>query len=187
MGLTIREKAEYVGTLRGTRVFLMEMLSQWTPTTPELEAKVLFGRHIWDTAQHADALGKRALELRAPLHYTLPPTAKYADVLSRAAAQTGTAERIQCLYEVILPGLATRHSRYLANTDRLQDEPTVRIIEAIQRDDARMIAEAQETLAEINHLELASAELLGALRAADAAASDFVTPGEGVSLARGVT
>ena len=40
-------------------VALMEIAAAWTPTTPEMEVKVLLGRHIWDFAQHADALGKR--------------------------------------------------------------------------------------------------------------------------------
>ena len=55
MGLILREKAEYLATFRWLEVFLMETLARWVPTTPELEVKVLMGRHIWDAAQHADA------------------------------------------------------------------------------------------------------------------------------------
>lgn len=73
MGLILREKAEHLGTFRWLEVFLMETLARWVPTTPEMEVKILMGRHIWDAAQHADALGKRTFELRAPLHYTLTP------------------------------------------------------------------------------------------------------------------
>ena len=50
MGLSIREKADTVGTLRFASVFAMESLARWIPTTPELEAKVCFGRHVWEFA-----------------------------------------------------------------------------------------------------------------------------------------
>jgi hypothetical protein len=185
MGLSVREKAEYVGTFRAIRVYLMEMLARWTPDTPELEAKVLFGRHIWDTAQHADLLGKRALELRASLHYTLRPAPAYMKVLETAAALKGTADRIRSVYEVILPGLERRQAFYLANTDRLQDEPTTRIIDAMQRDDARMADEARQTLVEMNLAGHGDAALLEALRRADLEAVEFVQFGTGATLARG--
>ncbi|MBI1787417.1 MAG: hypothetical protein HYR60_07690 [Acidobacteria bacterium] len=185
MGLTIREKAEYVGTFRGVRVYLMEMLARWVPTTPELEVKVLFGRHIWDLAQHADALGKRAFEIRAPLHYTLRPSEEYQRLLEEISGCQGTAERIHGFYSVILPGLEKRHGDYLAHTDSLQDEPTVRILDRIQLDDARMRRESQALLAEIP-LRLADPEWPGRLAAQDSAVTQFVVPGSGVTLAREV-
>ena len=42
-------------------------LGGWIALTPELPAKLLFGRHVWDCAQHADRWGRRLPELRAPL------------------------------------------------------------------------------------------------------------------------
>ncbi len=183
--MTLREKAEHVGTFRAIRVYLMETLARWTPTSPELEAKVLFGRHIWDTAQHADALGKRTLELRAPLHYTLRPTAAYMNVLEEVAAQTGTAERIRCFHEVIVPGLKRRHAQYMAASDRLQDEPTARILDRIDSDDARMIEESRAALGEMSHLKVADPELIERLRNAEKAVRDFVALGSGATLSRG--
>ena len=38
---------------------MMRMLGGWIALTPELEAKLLFGRHVWDCAQHADLWGRR--------------------------------------------------------------------------------------------------------------------------------
>ena len=43
--------------------YLQTQLAEWIPTTPEMEVKVLFGRHVWDCARQADAFGKRAFEL----------------------------------------------------------------------------------------------------------------------------
>ena len=129
MSLTIREKADVVGTFRHLSILLMETLARWVPTTPEMEAKILFGRHIWELAQHADAFGKRTHELRAALHYTLAPTETYASLLATLVAQTDTGARITGFYDAALADLDARYAYYLADTHPLLDEPTVRVIE----------------------------------------------------------
>jgi hypothetical protein len=141
MGLTIRQKADRVGTFRFISVYLMETLARWIPTTPELEAKVLFGRHVWDFAQHADALGRRTGELRAAPQYSAPPTDGYLRVLETLAGTGGTAERVAGFYDGILRDLESRYRHYIANTDTLNDEPSVRIMERILFDLPRMQAD----------------------------------------------
>jgi len=145
-GLTVSEKADLVATFRAASVFLMETLARWTPTTPELEVKVLFGRHIWEFAQHADALGKRAAELRAALHYTRPPVAAYQDGLRALAAETATARRVAGVYDALIPDLQSRYRRWLEQADPLLDEPTIRIMERVLTDLARMRDERRELL-----------------------------------------
>src|ERR1700693_5041457 len=81
VSLSVKEKAEYLGVFRWIEVFLMETLASWVPTTPEMEIKVLFGRHVWELAQNADGLGKRTFEMRAPLHYTVRPLDSMATFL----------------------------------------------------------------------------------------------------------
>ena len=148
MSQTIRERADTIGTLRHISVFLMETLARWVPTTPELEAKVLFGRHVWEFAQHADLLGKRTAELRAALHYNLSPTAAYAALLQDLANTEATASRIRLFYEGMLPELAARYGQYLGATDQLLDEPSVRIIERILPDLDRMRRDAAAAVTE---------------------------------------
>ena len=138
MGLTIRQRADRIGAFRYVSVFLMETLARWIPTTPELEAKVLFGRHVWDFAQHADWLGRRTGELRAPLQYSYAPTDTYRAVLETAAGTAGTIERVGAAYDALLPDLEARYRAYLEQTDRLSDEPSVRIIERILADFPRL-------------------------------------------------
>jgi hypothetical protein len=138
MGLTIRQKADRLGTYRFISVTLMETLARWVPTTPELEAKVLFGRHVWDFAQHADQLGRRTGELRAPAQYSLRASDGYCKVLEAMAAATGTPERIAGFYDGFLPDLEARYRGYLEQTDQLNDEPSVRIIERILYDLPRL-------------------------------------------------
>ncbi len=185
MGLTVREKAEWLGTFRWLEIFQMEMLARWIPQVPELEVKVLLGRHVWDLAQHADALGKRTFELRAPLHYTLPPLDPYAKLMRDFSAVESTAERLHVFYDVILPGLEARYRHYLKNTDGLLDDPSVRIIERILEDNARMRRESEQLRIELKDLRLADPDHPQVWRKQEAAFTQFVSHGTGGSLARG--
>ena len=148
MGLSVQARAELIGTFRWIELQLMRTLARWLPTTPEMEAKILFGRHIWDCARSADALGRRAFELRAPLHFTLPATEAYAALLAEAAASETAAARVAVFYQALLPDLARRFEDYLRRTDALMDEPTVRILEPALADMARMDRERERLLAD---------------------------------------
>jgi hypothetical protein len=145
-GLTISDKADLVGAFRAVSVFLMETLARWTPTAPEFEVKVLFGRHLWEFAQHADALGRRTAELRAALHYTRPPVAAYQAALDALAAETASASRVAAVYDAAIPDLQRRYRVWLDQADRLLDEPTIRIVERALADLARMRVERREFL-----------------------------------------
>jgi hypothetical protein len=152
----MRSRADQLATFRSIAVQLMEMLARWVPTTPEMEAKVLFGRHIWDFAQHADMLGKRTFELRAPLHFSLTPALNYQALLAELWAVDLTADRIALLYEGLLPGLKTRYDRYLQTADSILDEPSVRIIERISSDILRMLAQSRELIGELPQFRCAN-------------------------------
>jgi hypothetical protein len=138
VGYTVQERAECVGTFRWIEIRLMRILAQWVPTTPQMEVKILFGRHVWDCARHADALGKRAFELRAPLHYTLPASAAFNEFLDEIAGLSLTADRVAGFYDVACPIVAEQYRLYIGLTDSLMDEPTVRILDDALRDVARM-------------------------------------------------
>jgi len=131
MNLSVKEKAEYLGVFRWMEVFLMETLAGWVPTTPEMEVKVLFGRHVWESAQNADELGKRTFEMRAPLHYTVRPLPSMAAFLEGLSELQQTGDRIHVFYDVVAPAVMERYRSYLHCTDQLLDEPSVRVIERI--------------------------------------------------------
>jgi len=185
MGLTVKEKAEFVGTFRWIEVFLMETLASWVPTTPEMEVKVLFGRHVWETAQNADGLGKRSFELRAPLHYTLPPPGDYEALFRELPSLEQTSDRIAVFYDAVLPALAKRYSDYLAATDRLLDEPTVRVIERILDGHKRMLAE-RETWCKDLSLAATNPALVKSWKQREGAFPGMVVHGAGAALARAV-
>jgi hypothetical protein len=115
MALTVKQRGQHVATFRSVEVRLMEILAAWIPSTPEMEAKLLFGPHVWDCAQAADTLGKRVHELRLPLHHSVPPVPGYVAVLDELAAVQGASRRIAALYDVVLPQLGERYRRYLAD------------------------------------------------------------------------
>ena len=155
MGLTIAERGRAIATFRFVEVYLMETAAAWTPTSPEMEVKVLLGRHIWDFAQHADALGRRTFELRLPAQHSLRPADGYAAFLEEVKGLDGTAERLAALYDVLLPGLESRYAGYVEQTDPILDAPSIVIIERILLDLARQRSEADGVMQE---LALAAAE-----------------------------
>ncbi len=158
----------------------METLARWVPTTPEMEAKILFGQHIWDHAQHADALGRRAHELRAPLHHTLEPAPAWLDLLAELDGITETAGRLHAWYGMVLPRLESRYQAYLAATDVLLDAPSVRAVTGILLDLSRMKTEQRALLDRIPAL---AAPVGGSPRLAGlaAAAGDPVRPESAVA------
>jgi hypothetical protein len=144
MPMTVAERAQTIATFRYIEVRLMETAAAWVPTTPEMEVKVLLGRHIWDFAQHADALGRRTFELRLPEQFSQKPSDGYLQVLTEMEASEETPRRLAALYDVILPGVARRYTRYVEQTDTLLDEPSVVTIERILQDLSRQRREADE-------------------------------------------
>lgn len=145
---TIAQKADTIATFRHAHVFLMETLARWTPITPQLEVKILFGRHLWECAQHADVLGHRTSELRAGLHYTRPPVAAYKAVLAEIAAYENPTDRVASIYDAILPDLIDRYAVLLRDADPLLDQPSIRLWERIHGDLRRMRVEREELLAD---------------------------------------
>jgi hypothetical protein len=141
-GMTVNERAFAVATFRYVHVRLMETIARWTPITPEMEVKVMFGRHIWDFAQQADGLGRRVFELRQPEQHSRTPVADYVQLLDRVGAAERTADRLAALYDGLLPGLERRYRSYLAATDPILDEPTIVIIDRILRDFERQRKDA---------------------------------------------
>ena len=153
MILPVKERGQFVATMRYMQVWLMETLARWVPTTPEMEVKLLFGEHIWDVAQHADALGKRTFELRLPLQHSVKPASAYADLLAELENAGPTPQRVAAIYDLMIPALVARYRRYLSQTDALSDAPTVRIVERFFVDSTRMIDAVRSLRAELANLQ----------------------------------
>ncbi len=174
MTISVRERADTIGTLRHASVYAMETLARWVPTTPDLEAKIVFGRHIWELAQQADALGRRTHELRAALHYSPAPRPAYSEALELLRSTEGASERLAAFYDVFLPDLDRRYRAYLAATDPMLDEPSVRVIERILTDLGRMGEESRQTRAERPDMTGSGTPTADRLRKQFAAATEYV-------------
>jgi hypothetical protein len=174
MSLSVQRRAEFVATFRHIQVALMETLARWTPNTPEMEVKVIFGRHIWDLAQQADALGKRTYELRAPLQYSLRPVDAYASFLDEFGRTATTQQKIEGFYDVMLPALAARYQRYLDTTDRLLDEPTCRVLDRILSEFTRMRQESEALRNELPNLRSPDTEWAARLAKREASMEEIV-------------
>jgi len=172
MPLTVKQRAETIATFRFIEIHLMETLARWTPSTPEMEAKILFGRHVWETAQHADILGKRTYELRAAMHFTQKPNDAYLDILARLASVDGGANRLHAFYDVMLPALAKRYENYIAMTDTLLDAPSVKVIRRILGDMNVMREEADALRRDVPRLAAHSND--SSLAASESAIDAFV-------------
>lgn len=172
--LSVQNRAESLATFRFIQVSLMETLARWVPSTPEMEVKVNFGRHIWDLAQHADALGKRTYELRAPLQFSLRPSEEYVKFLEEFAGIASTPKKIAGFYDVVLPGLAKRYQAYLDNTDRLLDEPSVRAIEGILAGFSRMRTESVALRDDLAQVRLNDEKWVAELKTHEAGPTDIV-------------
>lgn len=184
MNLSVKEKAEYLGVFRWMEVFLMETLASWVPTTPEMEMKVLFGRHVWEFAQNADGLGKRTFEMRAPLHYTVRPLDSMAAFVEGLPRLQETGDRVHIFYDVVMPAVAERYQTYLDGTDHLLDEPSVRIIERILDGYARAQRERHEFCIELTIQLRHDQQIEDKWKKQLATIDDFVPHGADGTLAR---
>lgn len=167
--LNVKERGQFAATMRYAQIWLMETLAAWVPTTPEMEVKLLFGEHIWDAAQHADAFGKRTFELRLPLQHSLRPADAYVALLSDLAIVGPTPQRLAAVYDVLLPAWISRYRRYLEQTDSLSDAPTVRILERDIADTARMIEAARALRRGLPSLQLADRGWMESVLASESA------------------
>ena len=109
----------------------MRVLGGWIALTPEVDVKLLFGRHVWDCAQHADLWGRRLPELRAAAQQSEPANAGVVaawSLIETAEGKDQTLERVTAIYRVLKPHLATVYERHLAVANPAYEPPTRRIL-----------------------------------------------------------
>ena len=109
----------------------MRILGGWIALTPEVDVKLLFGRHVWDCAQHADLWGRRLPELRSKTQESEPANADVVavfDLIETMEAPGQTVERVTAIYRVMKPHLATVYERHLAVANPVYEPPTRRIL-----------------------------------------------------------
>ena len=122
---------------------MMRVLGGWLALTPELSAKLLMGRHVWDNAQHADAFGRRLPELRAHPQASEPSSPAFVtfmDALESPDAPSQTAERLTGVYRVLKPHLLATYARHLERANAVYEPPTRRILVRCIEDERSHVA-----------------------------------------------
>ena len=128
---------------------MMRIMGGWIALTPELPAKLLLGRHVWDCAQHADLWGRRLPELRAPAQQSEPgndEVVRFMDVLEGRGGHQETLERLAGIYRVLKPHLIAVYESHLARANPVYEPPTRRILERCLGEERRHAAAGQVVL-----------------------------------------
>jgi len=131
---------------------MTRIMAGWIALTPELSAKLLLGRHVWDNAQHTDAWGRRLPELRAHAQESAPPNdafVAFMDAIEAPEEPGRTAERLAGIYRVLKPHLLAVYEEHRRHANPVYEPPTCRILERCIEDERRHIA-AGDTI--IRHL-----------------------------------
>jgi hypothetical protein len=171
---------------------MMRVLGGWIALTPELPVKLLFGRHVWDCAQHADLWGKRLPELRSPAQQSEPANDRvvaFMQLLESAEAPTATPERVAGVYRVLKPHLAAVYARHLADANAIYEPPTRRILQRCLDEERRHVAAGALILARLGTAPdwrdraeawerglLAALDAAGGISGAAGAVRDFAAP-----------
>jgi hypothetical protein len=179
---SVEESARRVRHYRYAEERLMRLLAGAIALTPELPVKLLFGRHVWDCAQHADLWGRRLPELRAPAQQSEPASAAVVECFDRIEgrqARGESVERVVGVYRVVKPHLVAVYERHLALANPVYEPPTRRILERCLDEERRHVAAGAIVLEPLLAGEPArqrarawEAELRGLLVAAGGVAGD---------------
>ena len=127
----------------------MRAVGGWIALTPEISAKLVMGRHVWDLAQHCDAFGRRLPELRARAQISEPANpdvVRFMDHLEAPEGRDQTVERLVGVYSVLKPHLLATYRDHLARANSVYEPPTRRILARCIADEERHIAEGRTVI-----------------------------------------
>lgn len=150
--LSVEESAKLIRHYRYAEERMMRVMAGWIALTPELSAKLLLGRHVWDCAQHADLWGKRMPELRAPAQVSEPPNeafVRFMDLLESPEEFHQTPERLAGVYGVLKPHLLATYEDHLARANPVYEPPTRRILQRTIEEERRHIAAGSAVLSHL--------------------------------------
>ena len=128
---------------------LARTMAGWIALTPELPAKLLLGRHVWDCAQHADLWGRRLPELRSPAQRSEPANdrvVRFMELIEKPDGPDETVERLVGVYRVLKPHLLATYEHHLAHANPVYEPPTRRILERTIADERRHISAGDSVL-----------------------------------------
>ncbi len=137
---TVEESARRVGNYRWTEIKLFEVLGGWVATVPELDVKMVLGRHCYHHAWHAELWTKRLPELREMNveRMTQPPNPEFVtfmDAVREPEAAGLTIEKLVGVYRVLLPRKIAAYRYHVNGTSEITDAPTIRSLKFALQDE----------------------------------------------------
>jgi 1,2-phenylacetyl-CoA epoxidase catalytic subunit len=147
--LGVEATARRVRHYRYAEERIMRVMAGWIALTPEVPAKLLLGRQVWDCAQHADQWGKRLPELRAPAQVSESPGpdfTRFLDTLEEREGWAETIERLAGVYRVLKPHLVAVYAAHLDRVNPVYEPPTRRILERCLADERCHVADGEAVL-----------------------------------------
>jgi hypothetical protein len=148
----VESTARRVRNFRYAEEWLMMLYGGWIATIPEVPVKTGLGKITWETAQAADALGKRLPELRCgrkAVDASESPNEGFAAfvlAIGEPESPDLTVEKLAGVFDVLLPHLIDVYERTARATDQIADAPTIELLEDIVRKTRRHVAWGQEVL-----------------------------------------
>ncbi len=151
----VEATARRVRNFRYTHEWMTMMMGGWLATVPELPVKTGLGKIIWESAQAADALGKRLPELRAgrnPATASQPANEGFAALIQEVALPESpeqTIEKLGGLFDVLMPHLVAVYEHTMQETDPICDDPTIELLDEATRKLKRHIAWGAKVLEQL--------------------------------------
>lgn len=136
----VEESARRIGNYRWTEMRLFEALGGWVRTVPELDVKMVLGRHCYHHAWHADLWTKRLPELREMNadKMTVAPNADYEAfmaAISEPEDRSLTIEKLVGVFRVLLPRKIAAYTYHVNATSTITDSPTIRSLKFALQDE----------------------------------------------------
>src|SRR4029453_18504397 len=131
---------------------MTRIMAGWIALPPQLSSKLLLGPHVWDSAQHADAWGRRLPELRAHAQESKPPNdafVAFMDTIEAPEEPGRTAERLVGIYGVLKPHLLAVYEEHRGQANPVYEPPTCRILERCIGDERRHVAAGHTIIAHL--------------------------------------
>lgn len=146
---SVEQSARQIRNYRYAAERMTRLLGGWLALTPEVSAKLLMGRHVWDNAQHADLFGRRLPELRAPAQVSEPSGPAFVafmEALESPDTPELTVERLVGVYRVLKPHLLAAYEQHLGAANAVYEPPTCRILARCIEDERRHVAAGETVL-----------------------------------------
>lgn len=136
----VEESARRVGNYRWVEMRLFEALGGWVATVPELDVKLVLGRHCYHHAWHAELWTKRLPELREMNveRMTVPANDELVaciDAIREPEAPELTLEKLVGVYRVLIPRKIAAYTYHLNGTSSITDAPTIRSLKHALQDE----------------------------------------------------